>query len=74
MAADDSLTEALRQLPEVHLRIFALARDLIDEKGSVDYERAASLGMELDAALREAQAYAETTRRAVSCLMHLARS
>lgn len=73
MAANDTLIEALRQLPEVRLRIFALARDLVDQNGSVDYERAAAMGVELDQALREAHAYAETTRRAVSCLMQMAR-
>ena len=72
MAANDTLVESLRQLPEVHLRIFALARDLVDENGNVDYERAAALGVELDQALHEARAYAETTRRALSCLMQMA--
>lgn len=70
----DNLIDALKELPEVRLRLIDLARQVAREDGSIDVERAMFLGKELEEAVNEARAYAESTRKAVWCLMNMGRS
>jgi len=70
----DSLIEALRQLPGVRLRLIDLAWEVARDDGSIDAEQLLFRSRELEEATCEAKAYAEATRKAVSCLMSLGRS
>ena len=68
------LVRALKEVPEVRLRLLELARGLVKEDGSLDMERAAFLGKELEEAIGEAKGYAQATQEMVSCLKQMARS
>ena len=68
------LVRALRQVPEVRLRLLEMARGLVKEDGSLDMERAAFLRKELEEAIEEAQGYAQATQDMVSCLKRMAPS
>ncbi len=69
-----NLIEALKQLPEVRLRLIELAWEVARDDGTIDAEQLLSRGEELEEAACEAKAYADATRKAVSCLMSLGRS
>ena len=70
----DNLVEALKQLPEVRLRLIELAWQVFRDDGGIDDDRLLMMGMELQEATDEARAYAESTRKAVSCLKSMGRS
>lgn len=70
----DNLVEAFKQLPEVRLRLIDLAWQVTKENGSLDADQLLLKSKELDEAVDEAKAYANATRKAVSCLMSLVRS
>lgn len=70
----DNLIEALRQLPGVRLQLIDLAWEVARDDGSIDAEQLLFRGKELEEATCEARAYAEATRKAVSCLMSLGQS
>ncbi len=65
----DNLVEALKQLPEVRLRLLDLAWQATGDDGSLDADQLLLMSKELDEAVDEARAYANATRKAVSCLM-----
>lgn len=65
------LVEALKQLPEVRLRIIDWAWKLAKEDGQIDVDQAALNTIELDEAVKEAKAYIEGTRRATWCLKNM---
>ena len=64
----------LKRVPETNLRLIALARDAVKADGTLDVEKLTFNMTELQMAIKEAQAYAESTRKAVSCLVKLNRS
>jgi hypothetical protein len=66
--------QALKRVPETNLRLIALARDAVKADGTLDVEKLTFNMAELQTAIKEAQAYAESTRKAVSCLGKLNRS
>jgi len=66
--------QALKRVPETNLRLITLARDAVKADGTLDVEKLTFNMAELQAAIKEAQAYAESTRKAVSCLAKLNRS
>lgn len=66
-----TLVEALKQLPEVRLRIIDWAWKLAKEDGQIDADQAAFNTKELDEAIKEAKAYIEGTRRAAWCLKNM---
>lgn len=70
----DNLVEAFRQLPEVRLRLIDLAWQVTKDNGSLDADQILQRSKELDEAIDEARAYANATRKAVSCLMSFRRS
>ncbi len=60
MAADPihvSILEALRRVPETHLAVYDLARELTGPDGQVDVERAAERTEEIKDALVQAEGY-----------------
>jgi hypothetical protein len=65
---------ALRRVPETRLRLIALAREAVKDDGTLDVEKLTFNMAELQTAIKEAQAYAESTRKAISCLIRLNRS
>lgn len=65
----NNLVEALKQLPEVRLRLIDLAWQVTKDNGSLDAEQLLFMGKELEEAIDEARAYVNATRKAVSCLM-----
>lgn len=65
----ESLIEAMKQLPEVRLRLIDLAWQTTKDDGSLDADQLLLMSKELDEAIDEARAYANATRKAVSCLM-----
>ena len=66
--------QALRHVPETNLGLITLARDAVKVDGTLDVEKLTFNMAELQTAIKEAQAYAESTRKAVSCLVKLNRS
>ncbi len=70
----DNLIEALKQVPEVRLRLIDLAWQVAKDDGSIDNDRLLMMTKELQEATDEARAYAESTRKAVSCLKSMGRS
>jgi hypothetical protein len=63
----EGIIRALREVPEVRLRLIELARELFQD-GRLDEERAAFLRREIDEAIVETQEYAQATREAVWAL------
>jgi len=70
----DNLIEALKQVPEVRLRLIDLAWQVVKDDGSLDADQLLMMAKELQEATDEARAYAESTRKAVSCLKSMGRS
>ena len=66
--------QVLKRVPETNLRLIALARDAVKADGALDVEKLTFNMAELQTAIKEAQSYAESTRKAVSCLVKLNRS
>ena len=67
------ITEILKSVPEVKLKIIPLTWELLDEKGHIDIKKASYNTKEVDAALEEAESYAHSTESAVSHLKNLLR-
>jgi len=67
------ITEILKSVPEVKLKIIPLTWELLDEKGRIDIKKASYNTKEVDAALEEAESYAQKTESAVSHLKNLLR-
>ena len=67
------IVEILKSVPEVKLKIISLTWELLDENGRIDIRKASYKSEEVDAALGEAENYAQQTERAVSYLKNLLR-
>lgn len=67
------ITETLKSVPKVELKIIYLTWELIGEDGHIDTLKAAFRTTEVNAALEEAEAYARSVERAVTNLKNLAR-
>jgi len=67
------IIEILKSVPEVKLKIIPLTWELLDENGRIDIRKASYKTEEVDAALGEAENYAQQTERAVSYLKNLLR-
>lgn len=67
------ITETLKSVPEVELKIIQLTWELIGEDGRIDMLKASFRTTEVNAALDEAEAYAHSVGRAVINLKNLAR-
>lgn len=70
----ENYIEALQKVPEVHLAIFDLARQVFKEDGALDMEKASFLNAEILQAAKVARVYSEETERAVHLLWGLMRS
>jgi hypothetical protein len=70
---NSDLIRALKGVPEFRLRLIELARELVGEDGSIDFEKAAFYRQETEDAIKEAQGYAQVTKEAVQCLRQIAR-
>lgn len=70
-ATTEQLIEALAALPEQGLRVFELARELMDERGELKLVAAAIGEPEINLALAEAEANARATRAAREALLAL---
>jgi len=68
----EDLVRCLRTVPEKHLRIVELTRELATRDGDLNVEEAAARADEVEAAVHEAQAYAQATRRVLRWLIELA--
>ena len=66
--------QVLKRVPETTLRLITLAREAVKADGILDVEKLTFNMSELQTAIKEAQAYAESTRKAISCLAKLNRS
>ena len=66
--------QSLKRVPETNLRLITLAREAVKADGTLNVEKLTFNMSELQTAIKEAQAYAESTRKAVSCLIRLNRS
>ncbi len=67
------IVETLKSVPEVKLKIIPLTWELLGEDGHIDVKKASYNAKEVDAALEEAESYAQSTERAVSHLKNLLR-
>lgn len=67
------IADVLKGVPEVKLRIIPLTWELLGEDGRIDVKKAASRSAEVDAALQEAEDYAQQTEAAGSRLKALLR-
>ncbi|MBI4286315.1 MAG: hypothetical protein HY670_10545 [Chloroflexi bacterium] len=70
----DSVLRALRQVPEMRLRLIEMAWGITGEDGSLDLQRVAFYRLEMAEAIGEAQAYVQATREAVHCLREIIHS
>lgn len=66
-----NLIEALKQVPETRLSIIRFARELAKEDGTIDAEKATERNLDIEAAIYEAEAYAQETQKALGCLKTL---
>ena len=71
---NEHLILALKQLPEVKLRLIELARQMVREDGSLDCERAGCYRQEIEAAIGEAEAYTQRVQGVIPWLMQAGRS
>jgi hypothetical protein len=67
------ITEILKSVPEVKLKVILLTWKLLGEDGRIDIRKAFYDTTEVDAALEEAENYARQTGNAVSHLKNLLR-
>ncbi len=67
------ITEILKSVPEVNLKVIPLTWKLLGEDGRIDIRQASYDTTEVDAALEEAENYARQTGNAVSHLKNLLR-
>ena len=68
----DVLIRVLRTVPEKRLRLVELARELADDEGELDLEKAAAHLDEVHLATQEASVYAQATGRVLRWLNELA--
>ena len=69
----EDLVRALKGVPEFRLRLIDLARELVREDGSIDFDKATFYRKEIEEAIGEAEDYSWATREAVRCLREMAR-
>ena len=67
------ITEILKGVPDVNLKVIPLTWKLLGEDGRIDIRKASYDTTEVDAALEEAENYARQTGNAVSHLKNLLR-
>ncbi len=67
------ITEILKSVPEVKLKVIPLTWKLLGEDGRIDIKKASYDTTEVDTALEEAENYARQTESAVSHLKNLLR-
>ena len=67
------ITEILKGVPDVNLKVIPLSWKLLGEDGRIDIRKASYDTSEVDAALEEAEDYARQTGSAVSHLKNLLR-
>ncbi|MDO8751042.1 MAG: hypothetical protein Q7K03_07850 [Dehalococcoidia bacterium] len=68
-----AILEALHKVPETHLTIYDLARDLTGPDGQVDVERAAERTEELRDALGQAEGYVRANQTVLKILYEFTR-
>ncbi|HLC30159.1 MAG TPA: hypothetical protein VJM51_05215 [Dehalococcoidia bacterium] len=68
-----AILEALARVPETHLVIYDLARELTGPDGQVDVERAAERTEEIRDALVQAEAYVTGNQEVLNVLYQLMR-
>ncbi len=73
MSENDKVLEALRQIPEVQLSLISLAWEVCPE-GELDLIKLTENALEIEMAVKEAQAYSRHTKEAVWGLTKLAHS
>lgn len=66
--SNGDVVELIRRVPERRLSVFELAWELVDEEGNLDIERAADRLGDIETAIQQADAEADTTRRARTAL------
>ena len=69
-----NIVEVLKSVPEVKLRILPLTWELLGEDGRIDIQKAAYNAQQVDAALAQAESYAQATERAVAHLKLISRN
>ena len=67
----EQIVQALKKVPEKHLMIVELARELVKEDGELDFDTLAERQREVNLAVAEAKAYSKATSRAVDSLRRL---
>lgn len=67
----EKITQALKTVPEKHLLIVDLARQVVNEKGELDYDLLADRQRDVNLAIAEAKAYSNATIRAIETLRGL---
>ncbi len=67
------IAEVLKGVPEVKLKIISLTWELVGEDGHIDIKKASLRATEVNAALQEADAYAQQTASAVRHLADIPR-
>lgn len=70
MITQERLMEFLRELPEVHLELLDLTRQLIGDSGSLDPQKISFHYTEVEKAISEAETYTHATKEMVQCLIN----
>jgi len=68
---NQDLIRALEAVPEKKLRLLELAKELVGPDGKLDMDRAVARAAEVDAAVKEAQAYISETEKLKWALQRL---
>ena len=68
---NQELIKALETVPEKKLRLLELAKELVGPDGKLDMDRAVARAAEVDAAVKEAQAYISETEKLKWALQRL---
>ena len=67
----EQIVRALKKVPEKHLMIVELARELVNGDGELDYDTTVERQREVNLAIAEAKAYSKATSRAIDSLRRL---
>ena len=67
----EKLVSVLKGVKPTHLAIVDIAWQVIDDDGDVDNDKAIALGLDFEAAIKEAEAYTDQTRRILQWLRGL---
>ena len=71
---NSELIKVLRKVRPIRLRLIELAWEVVGDDGQLDPEKMSFHNQEIAEAVKEAEAYSQTTKEVIVCLREMARS